>query len=178
MKINREGKTHDKMAEEITSVVSAGGDYGWIGGWGSTGERGDWTQLGLVMHDRPVPFLGAAFPRTLNLLSAIIGVKVAAFVRLRSNSFLPTHSHPELRSEGLLQMHLTLDAAETSNYAYLNVQGEFYRHDIGTGVVFDGSQPHFGVNASNVDRTILYIEFRPRYVCDSGTCSSVERTDL
>jgi beta-hydroxylase len=94
-------------------------------------------------------------------LSDVPGVKVAAFVRLAPDGFLGAHRHPELREEGLLQMHLTLEAADEANYAYLNVEGEFRQHVPGEGFVFDGSLDHFALNASPEDRVILYLEFRP-----------------
>nr|WP_255569810.1 aspartyl/asparaginyl beta-hydroxylase domain-containing protein [Actibacterium sp. 188UL27-1] len=159
--IDREGKTHDQVFTEVTSHIQGGGDYGWIRGWGPDGASDNWTQLGLVICNQPIPFLGNAFPTTLSLLAVIPDIKVAAFVRLGPGGFLTTHRHPELAEEGLLQMHLVLDASETANYAYMNVEGEFRQHAPGTGFVFDGSRDHFAVNASKTDRIILYLEFKP-----------------
>jgi Aspartyl/Asparaginyl beta-hydroxylase len=76
-------------------------------------------------------------------------------------TFLPLHNHPELREKGLLQMHLTLDAAASCNYAYINVDGHFRQHRPGDAFVFDGSCDHFALNASTQMRTILYLEFAP-----------------
>jgi beta-hydroxylase len=159
--IDRDGKTHQDVFAEVAAHMQAGGAYGWLQGWGPTGANPDWTQLGLVVEDQAVPFLGGAFPKTLALLRGVPRIKVAAFARLAPATFLPTHRHPELRAEGLLQMHLTLRAAERGNYAYLNVGGVFRQHVPGEGFVFDGSHDHFAVNASDTDRDILYLEFKP-----------------
>ncbi|MEM9584286.1 MAG: aspartyl/asparaginyl beta-hydroxylase domain-containing protein [Pseudomonadota bacterium] len=159
--IDRNGKTHEEVFAEVAAHMQQGGVYGWLQGWGPTGANPYWTQLGLMVEDQAVPFLGDAFPHTLARLRAVPRVKVAAFARLAPATFLPTHRHPELRAEGLLQMHLTLRAAEHGNYAYLNVDGAFRQHVPGEGFVFDGSHDHFAVNASKKDRDILYLEFKP-----------------
>lgn len=159
MPIHRVAKTHDQVYSEIRDHVGAGGGYGWLLGWGPRGANENWTQLGLVAHDQPIPFLDGAFPRTLGMLGQVPDIKVAAFVKLDAGHLLGTHRHPELLRDDLLQFHLTLEAASERNDAYLGVAGEFRRHVPGVGFVFDGSLDHFAFNASTEDRTILYIEF-------------------
>ena len=164
--IDRDGKTHADVASEVETHIRAGGAYGWLQGWGAEDKRKMWTQLGLVIADTPVPYLGGHMGGTLALLSGISGVKVAALLRMQPGGLLEAHTHPELAEEGLLQMHLTLEAAIDQNFAYLNVNGEFRQHIPGEAFVFDGSKPHFAVNASPQDRTILYLEFDPALVDD------------
>ncbi|QXI31257.1 aspartyl/asparaginyl beta-hydroxylase domain-containing protein [Pseudomonas vanderleydeniana] len=157
--IDRTDKPHQAVHGELTAHLQQGGAYGWLKGWGEAGGNRDWVQYPLVFQDCPIAPAQAALPRTLALLQAIPGLKVAALARLEPHAWLSTHRHPEVHEEGLLQMHLTLSAASERNYAYLNVAGEFHRHDSGAAVVFDGSLDHFVVNASDEPRTILYLEF-------------------
>ncbi|MEL6510386.1 MAG: toxin-activating lysine-acyltransferase [Pseudomonadota bacterium] len=163
--INRDGKSHADVAAEVADYVQEGGAYGWLQGWGNAHQRENWTQLGLVTQDTPVPFLNGHMSRTLDLLQPLSGIKIAALLKMQPGTFLETHSHPELAEEGLLQMHLTLEAAPDRNFAYLNVDGEFRQHIPGTAFVFDGSKPHFAVNASDAERVILYLEFDPQQTC-------------
>ncbi|MGE8187535.1 aspartyl/asparaginyl beta-hydroxylase domain-containing protein [Pseudomonas sp. NPDC086278] len=157
--IDRTDKDHQQVHGEVIAHLNQGGHYGWLKGWGDAGGNRDWVQYPLMFRDQPIAPALAALPKTLALLSAVSGVKVAALARLEPHSWLSTHRHPEVLDEGLLQMHLTLGAASDRNYAYLNVAGEFHQHHCGAAVIFDGSQDHFVVNASDAPRTILYLEF-------------------
>jgi hemolysin-activating ACP:hemolysin acyltransferase/aspartyl/asparaginyl beta-hydroxylase (cupin superfamily) len=159
--IHRDGKSHVEVAAEVEAYVRKGGQYGWLKGWGDEAQRRKWTQLGLVVQDQEVPYLRGRMRRTMQLLGRMSGIKVAALLKMKPGTFLETHTHPELAEQGLLQMHLTLEAAETRNFAYLNVDGAFQQHVPGEAFVFDGSKPHFAVNASDQDRVILYLEFDP-----------------
>ncbi|MCD2175097.1 aspartyl/asparaginyl beta-hydroxylase domain-containing protein [Rhizobium sp. C4] len=161
--IHRVGKRHEEVYGEVALHVQNGGSYGWLDGWGRDGANNDWLQYGLIYKDKPIEFLDRQVENTIALLSKIDGINVAAFLKLKPNSLLPTHNHPELRDLGLLQMHLTLDAASSRNFSYLNVEGEFRQHVPGEAFVFDGSNYHFALNASDADRTILYIEFKINY---------------
>lgn len=158
--IDRAGKSHAEVYEETLNHVMGGGEYGWLKGWDDS-ERGnpDWTQYGLVAFDRPIPFAAAVMPRTIELLRKIEGVKICALSKMKPNVFLNTHRHPELFEQNLLQFHITLDAATENNFAYLNVAGIFNQNVMGNAIVFDGSLDHFALNASSLDRTILYMEF-------------------
>jgi aspartyl/asparaginyl beta-hydroxylase (cupin superfamily) len=158
--IDRVGKSHAEVYEETLKYVMGGGEYGWLKGWDDS-EQGnpDWTQYGLVAFDRPIPFAEAVMPRTIELLRKIEGVKICALSKMKPNVFLNTHRHPELFEQNLLQFHITLNAATENNFAYLNVAGIFNQNMMGNAIVFDGSLDHFALNASSVDRTILYMEF-------------------
>ncbi|BAP46073.1 aspartyl/asparaginyl beta-hydroxylase domain-containing protein [Pseudomonas sp. 21LCFQ02] len=157
--IDRTDKPHQQVHAELDEHLRQGGSYGWLKGWGAAGGNRDWTQYPLLFQDTPLAPALAALPQTLALLQTLDGIKVASLARLAPHSFLSTHRHPEIRAEGLLQMHLTLSAASEANYAYLNVAGQFHQHQAGSAVIFDGSQDHFVVNASQAPRTILYLEF-------------------
>lgn len=159
MNVDRANLSHQETLEKIKEQVNLGVPYGWVKGWGVNGGNHDWIQYGLMAFDEPIPCLGGAMSQTLDFLKSIGGIKVAAFCTLKASSFLPCHRHPELKIEGLLQFHLPIVTAEDGNYAYLNVAGEFVKHECGVPIIFDGSHDHFVVNASYQDRTILYLEF-------------------
>lgn len=159
LEITRTKKTHEQVFSEVMEHMESGGEYGWLMGWGVDGPNPDWIQYGLAAFGSIVPFAQEKLPRTTALLNDIKGVKVCALAKMKANSFLTCHQHPELEKEGLLQFHITLDAAEEKNYAYLNVKGEFAQNITGKAIIFDGSHDHFAINASGVDRTILYMEF-------------------
>jgi Aspartyl/Asparaginyl beta-hydroxylase len=173
MDIDRVGKSYERVAAEVTERVEAGEPFGWVRGWGRVGGNPDWTQYGLVLRDRSIGYASA--PRTLALLGPLRGIKVAAFVRLAPGTLLPLHTHPEVAAEDLLQMHITLKASKPSASCLLNVAGEIRQHVTGGTLVFDGSLPHWAVNASTEDRVILYLEFhrathhRPRLAASSST---------
>ncbi|MFJ2462524.1 aspartyl/asparaginyl beta-hydroxylase domain-containing protein [Pseudomonas sp. NPDC087615] len=158
--IDRTDKPHEQIHHEVTAHLQQGGRYGWLKGWGEAGGNRDWVQYPLVFRDQALAPARAALPQTLALLDAVRGLKVAALARLAPHAWLSTHRHPEVGEEGLLQMHLTLEAACERNYAYLNVAGEFHQHHCGAAAIFDGSQDHFVVNASDAPRSILYLEFQ------------------
>lgn len=166
--IHRYDKSFKEVTSEVFSHMRSGGEYGWLVGWKENGPNPDWLQYGLVVNDEPVPTVADKCPTTISLLSTISGIKVAAFLTLKSNTFIPGHQHPEIRTEGLLQYHLTLNAAEKINFNYLNVNGIFKNNKRGKSIVFDGSYYHFAVNASEESRTVLYIEFSKGELKNTG----------
>ncbi len=158
--IDRVDKLHEEVYKEVEKHVAKNGKYGWLQGWSQDGRPNKgWTQYGMVILDSAVPFIQNEMSRTIKMLLEIKGIKVCALSKLKAQSFLPSHQHPEIHDEGLLQMHLTLEAPQEKNYAYLNVGGKFVQHNNGQMIIFDGSLDHFAVNASTTDRTILYMEF-------------------
>ncbi|MGD1901799.1 MAG: GNAT family N-acetyltransferase [Geitlerinemataceae cyanobacterium] len=159
MNIDRYEKDHGTVYSEIMQSIQEGQEYGWLKGWGEEGENTDWIQYGLIILDQFVSYAMESMPKTAELFQNLKGIKVCALVTLKANSLIPVHQHPELLSEGLLQLHLTLDAPEEPNFSYLNVDREFFSHTNGSAAIFDGSLNHFAVNASAQDRTILYMEF-------------------
>lgn len=159
LEIHRHQKSFEDVVQEVYSHLRNGGEYGWLLGWNLQGPNSDWLQYGLVTHGSPVPGVSTKCPKTSALLDSIPGIKVAAFLTLKANTFIPGHTHPEIGNEGLLQYHLTLNVAKNRDYSYLNVNGEFRKNESGKSLVFDGSNYHFAINASQEDRTILYLEF-------------------
>jgi beta-hydroxylase len=164
--IDRVNKSHLEVYEEVMEHLERGGKVGWLLGWdGDAGSEGseqanpDWLSYGLVVFDEVPPGVADSMPKTVALLSRLKGIKTAALVKMKPHTFLTAHQHPELERENILQMHQAVDVADQGNYAYLNVDGEFFQHELGVACVFDGSLDHFAINASNHDRTILYLEF-------------------
>jgi len=160
LEINRVNKSITEIVDELKMHMDNGGQYGWLMGWGDHDlPMTTWTQYALVAYDSPIPYAEAAMPRTLALLRAIKGIKLCALLRIDPHVYLSTHKHDGTWEEGLLHMQLTIDAPVERNYAYLNVRGEFNNSTNGNVVIFDGSLDHFAVNASDTDRTVVYMEF-------------------
>lgn len=149
--------------EEIYAEVRRRGlGAGWLQGWTVEGKADPhWLTYLLLLHDEPPLDVREHMPGTVALLEDIGGgIKAAALNKLHPHSLISKHSHPEIRREGLLQFHLCLSTGEAPCYTYLNVNGEFAHHLPGSAFVFDGSLPHFAVNATWGERVILYIEFQ------------------
>nr|KJZ06748.1 hypothetical protein TW77_18100 [Pseudoalteromonas rubra] len=159
MEVNRVGKSHVEVYQDILSQVMSGKEYGWVKGWDDEKENNNWLQLALVIHDQKMEFLNGKLDKTMEMLGRLKGIKVCALVKMKSRTILHMHQHPEIDSENLLQLHLTLDAPETQNYNYLNVNGEFRQHKVGEPIIFNGANDHFALNESLGNRTILYMEF-------------------
>lgn len=160
LEINRVGKSITQIVDEVAEHVNRGGEYGWLWGWGDNMEvMPEWTQYGLVTYDQPIIYARKFMSKTLDLLGQIEGIKLCALLRMEPNVFLGTHAHSGTWEEGLLHLQLTVDAPTESNYAYLNVNGQFNQSTNGNLVIFDGSLDHFAVNASRANRTVLYMEF-------------------
>jgi len=141
-------------------IVRLGQGSGWLKGWsGQSQPNPRWLSYGLVIFDRTDFDIPQRMPRTIELLRELRGIKVCALNKLHGNTLLSTHVHPELPAEGLLQYHLCLEGPERYNFNYLNVAGEFVQQAPGAAYVFDGSLPHFAVNATDHERVILYMEF-------------------
>lgn len=157
--IDRVNKDHAAVHAEVMDHIGGGGHYGWLMGWGNDGGKNpDWTQYALTIFDDVIPFAMEAMPQTTELLKKIGGIKTSALLKMKPHTILAAHRHEEMQADGVLLFHLTVDVAENS-YSYLNVNGEFKRYALGDAVVFDGSLDHFSFNASDSERTILYIEF-------------------
>jgi len=143
--------------------VEEGRQSGWLQGW--THDRKpnpSWLSYVLMLGDSPPLDVRMKMPRTVELLEGIGGIKVAALNKLLPNTLLGAHRHPELPREGLLQYHLCLSSSQPPCFTYLNVNGEFVQHLPGQACVFDGSLPHFALNATREERVILYLEFYVR----------------
>lgn len=161
MNINRDNKSHLQVLAEVEAEFARTGIYGWLEGWSIDGiGNSHWLQYGLVAFGQNIPPAEKYMPKTIKLLAPIKdAIKVCALCNLKAGTLLGLHKHPEIREEGLLQAHITIDTPDQQNFSYLNVNGEFFQHLKGQSAVFDGSLPHFAVNASKNDRIILYLEF-------------------
>lgn len=161
LEISRAGRSITEITEDVAQHMKMGGVYGWLKGWGDGMEvMSTWVQYGLMAYDQPIPFAMPHMPRTIELLKKVGDVKLCALLRMEPDVFLGRHAHMGAWEEGLLHAQLTLDAPSHRNYCYLNVNGQFNQSTNGNLVIFDGSLDHFALNASEVTRTVMYIEFR------------------
>ncbi|WP_264371311.1 aspartyl/asparaginyl beta-hydroxylase domain-containing protein [Burkholderia plantarii] len=102
LEIDRVGKSHLQVYAETVEHIRAGGEYGWLKGWGEGAvSNADWTQYGLAVRDQPIPFAASRMPGTLQMLEEIAGIKVCALSRMLPNTLLNRHRHPELHDEGM-----------------------------------------------------------------------------
>lgn len=155
--IARVGVSREEIYAEF---VERGLESGWLQGWTHDREPNPrWLSYALIVSDTPPLDVREKMPRTIALLEQIGGIKLAALNRLLPHTMLSAHRHPELRAEGLLQYHLCLTTSVPPCFTYLNVNGKFMQHLLGQACVFDGSLPHFALNATREERVILYIEF-------------------
>lgn len=155
--VNRVNKEHKEVSEEILSKIKLTKKNGWVLGWNNRGlPNKKWTQYGIMLDDEETPY--SETPKTIELLKKIGGIKVAALNALEGESILGTHTHPEIETENLAQMHICLDAEDRQSY--LCVDGEFFEYKTGNYVIFNGSRPHFAINAGKQERLILYMEFK------------------
>lgn len=155
--VARVGASREELHADF---VDRGFEAGWLQGW--THDRkpnAQWLSYALMLADQPPLDVREKMPRTIALIEAIGGIKVAALNRLLPHTLISAHRHPELPAEGLLQYHLCLAASRPPCFTYLNVNGEFFQHVPGQACVFDGSLPHFALNATREERVILYLEF-------------------
>ena len=165
MNVHRHAKKQEEVIKQVQSELENGNTYGWVRGWGKEGINDDWIQYAIFSNNSDVnkmlePFINRLIPRTLEMLKRINGIKICAFVKLKTHSMLPCHTHAGIYKESLLQFHLPIITAPERNYAYLNVMGEFRQHVEGEPIIFDGSLDHFAINESDIDRTIVYMEFK------------------
>jgi beta-hydroxylase len=155
--IARVGVSRSEIHAEL---VKRGLGSGWLQGW--THDRRPnpcWLSYPLLLSDRPPLDVRERMPRTVQALEEVGGIKVAALNKLLPQTLIGVHRHPELPAEGLLQYHLCLTTSEPPCFTYLNVDGEFVQHLPGQACIFDGSLPHFALNATHQERVIVYIEF-------------------
>jgi aspartyl/asparaginyl beta-hydroxylase (cupin superfamily) len=160
LELDRVDKDHAMVHAEMMEHLEGGGEYGWLMGWDNDGTANlKWLQYALTVFGSPIPFAVPAMPRTIELITAIPGIRTSALLTLKPHTLLSAHKHETLHDDGVLLYHLTLDVPHEGNFAYLGVEGEIRQNQLGSGMVFDGSLDHFAFNAGTQDRTILYMEF-------------------
>ena len=151
---------HKDVFQEVISYIETHSEYGWIKGWADDGgQNDDWLQYGLSFRGMSHPIIERSMPETMKMLQSLDGITVAALNTLKPGTLLPVHTHGELKSANILQMHVVLGASNLKNLCCLNVDGEFISHTEGSAFIFDGSHIHYAFNASKMPRTILYLEF-------------------
>lgn len=176
MAVDRVGRTHEQVVQAVMEAVNQGHPYGWVAGWGPQGINTQWRQYGL-RYGQLYPFdVESRMPSTVALLRQLPGVKVCSLSRLTGPAVLPVHTHDELPKENLLQFHLALGNPSEDCAAYLQVGGVFWKQSAGAAAVFDGSLPHFAVNASLLPRTILYMEFNVSALRDLSVINRTRTT--
>jgi len=158
LQIDRVNKSHESVYEEL----KAKGHNGWVKGWNTDGMTNEkWLNFPIRFYDQMVFDVEQLMPFTAKLIAPLQGVRVCALNKMLPDLFLGTHTHPDHTTRGTLIYHLCLLADDPNTpYNYLNVNGEFIHQLPGTSYVFDGSYPHFALNASARDRVIMYIEFQ------------------
>lgn len=160
LELDRVNKDHAMVHAEMMRHIESGGEYGWLMGWDNDGTANlKWLQYALTVFRSPIPFAVPAMPKTIELITAIPGIRTSALLTLKPHTLLSAHKHETLHDDGVLLYHLTLDVCEERNFSYIGVEDEIRQNRLGTGLVFDGSLDHFAFNAGTRDRTILYVEF-------------------
>lgn len=135
-----------KTRAQAAEAVFKSGKMQWVEGW--DGYK-NWLAWGLVLDGE---FLDG-MPQTRKLLENVRGLQFAAILNMRGCTIMRNHAHPE--NAGLLTYHLGLFVPEE---CYLKADGNFYQHETGKGLIFDGTKPHYAFNASGTDRFILHCE--------------------
>ncbi len=132
-------------------------ETGWAPYWqvGTDEPNHSWMTYTLLDEGWSPPEAPRNVPRTLELLSHP-ACYYGGISRFRPLSVLGEHGHPNLDSEHLV-VHLGLEVEPGK--AFLCVGGRFYEEANGNVFCFDGTIPHFAVNASTRDRAVLYLEF-------------------
>ena len=144
--------SHQEYLEQIAK------NNGWTPSWqvGSIEKNYNWLTYGLYYRGACPDEAAEKFPLTMALLKSMPCVVSGAFSKMKLASMIASHRHPELGGN-LLTCHIGIDLMPQRSY--LCVDGKFEEELEGKAIVFDGSCEHFAVNASDSDRTILYIEF-------------------
>ncbi|MGD8640841.1 MAG: aspartyl/asparaginyl beta-hydroxylase domain-containing protein [Gammaproteobacteria bacterium] len=164
--IDRVNKSHEQVYDEMKAI----GQNGWLKGWNTDGQANEkWLTYPIRFYDTMVFNIKDTMPKTSQLVESLKGVRVCALNKMRPDLFLGTHEHPDHRTRGTLLYHLCLTMEQSDKpFNYLNVDGEFVQQLPGKAYIFDGSLPHFALNASLSDRTIMYIEFYQDKIANSG----------
>ena len=144
--------SHQEYLEKIAK------NNGWTPSWqvGSTEKNHNWLTYGLYYRGACPDEAAEKFPLTMAVLKSMSCVVSAAFSMMKPASMIAPHRHLELGGD-ILTCHIGIDLLPQRSY--LSVEGKFEEESEGKAIVFDGSREHFAINASDRDRTILYIEF-------------------
>lgn len=149
--VHRNG-SHEDYIQQIAE------HNGWAPSWsvGSSERNFAWLTYGLYYRGVFPAEAAEKFPFTMALLRDTPAIFACAFSRMLPGSRIAPHVHPELGGN-LLTFHLGLEMAPRKSYLCINDASE--EEAEGKSIVFDGAVEHSAFNASDADRTILYVEF-------------------
>lgn len=115
------------------------------------GNQGPWYAGLLVSRGRPCA-LAVRFPRTVDALAAVPGVRSALWSVLAPGAELPEHQGP---NAGMLRYHL---GVRCGSDAGLRVADRVVAYTDGRGVLFDDTAPHAAWNHGGEERVTLFCE--------------------
>lgn len=133
-------------------------ENGWVPSWqlGSPEKNYSWLTYWLSYERNFSAQTKEKLPALAAILEKTPSVRLCAFSKMMPLSVIGMHSHPELGGN-ILTFHLGVELVDGT--CYLNVGNQFQAEGNNKAIVFDGSKPHFAVNAGLQPRTILYMEF-------------------
>jgi len=104
------------------------------------------------------------FPKTIELLKDIKGLRTIIFSKLGPKTCLKKHRGWKELSNKTLRCHMGIKVPK-NNRSGVEVEDEFKQVDEGKFIIFDDSKEHIGVNNSNEDRVVLLLDIeRPWWV--------------
>jgi ornithine lipid ester-linked acyl 2-hydroxylase len=118
----------------------------------SQGNDGPWRAGLLVVRGRPCEPMASLFPTTVELLSAVTGLRSALWSVLEAGSELPEHRGP---NSGVLRYHLGVRCGTDTA---LCVDGSVHPYCEGHGILFDDTAPHAAWNRGPSRRVTLFCE--------------------
>ncbi|WP_211474784.1 aspartyl/asparaginyl beta-hydroxylase domain-containing protein [Collimonas humicola] len=158
--VHRNGGHEDYLNQVI-------GNNGWAPSWsvGSSDKNFNWLTYGLCYRGVFPADAAEKFPFTMDLLRNTPGIHACAFSQTLPGSYIAPHLHSELGGD-LLTYHLGLEMEPRCSYLCV---GDIFEDEAeGKSIVFDGSVEHFAMNASQLCRTILYLEFDKSKIAQYG----------
>ncbi len=146
------------VKEYIQRVNDAG--PGWVTAWTANNEpNAQWLNFPLMVDGQLFEKNAVLCPTTSQLLLQHKDrINVAGFSLLQPMSKIPTHTDNTGVQFGSLAYHLGLDVPHQQ--CNLIVNGKEVIQNYGKQIVFDSTFPHSAENKSNLQRTILYIDFK------------------
>ena len=141
--------------------------------WNKPGD--DWKVCALYGFGMWHPKNVKKFPKTVELLKKVPGLRTAIFSRLGPNTRLqPHHGWASLANE-VLRSHMGI-VVPASGKSGVEVEGEFKQVQPGEWLTFDDSKSHIGVNDTQEDRIVLLVDINRPWWVRWGQ-SSVGNTD-
>jgi hypothetical protein len=129
-------------------------DHGWLKSWQDDGNT--WISWPIIYNGIPIPNNCKYCPKTLELLSNIKGIRVAAFNKLLPMTRLDIHTDDNTGlTSNSVAYNLGLDVPEDC-HLYLRETKIAIKN--GKSITFDSTFPHYADNNSEKDRYILYMD--------------------